>query len=221
MREQIIKAIDREKLIVIVRDIPIDQLLPLAEALYMGGVRLLEITYNQRGDEEDHRQTANGIALLSHAFDGRMYIGAGTVLTRRQVDLTAAAGGTFIISPDANPDVIQYTRKLGLVSIPGALTPTEITSAVRAGADYVKLFPITSLGTSYVKALTAPLSHVKLLAVGGIDETNMKDYIKVGICGFGVGSNIIDKKALAAGDINAVVARASAYTKELRSWQTT
>ena len=87
-----------------------------------------------------------------------------------------------------------------MVSIPGVLTPSEITMAVRNGADFVKLFPVTNMGPEYIKAIKAPLSGIKMLAVGGVDETNMADYLKVGISGFGIGSNIVNKKMIEAKD---------------------
>ena len=84
------------------------------------------------------------------------------------------------------------------------------------GADFVKMFPITSLGTSYIKAVKAPLSHLKLLAVGGVDENNMGDYLKAGVCGFGVGSNIIDKKMLAQNDWAGITALAEKYLQVVK-----
>jgi 2-dehydro-3-deoxyphosphogluconate aldolase/(4S)-4-hydroxy-2-oxoglutarate aldolase len=214
MRNKVIEAIETEKLIVIVRGVEREKLIPLAEAMYAGGVRLLEITYSANKKVSDEK-TASRIELLASHFGERMQIGAGTVLTEEQVLLTHKAGGRFIISPDACPEVIQKTRELGLVSIPGALTPTEIQQAHRAGADFVKLFPITSLGAPYVKAVRAPLSHIRLLAVGGIDETNMADYLRAGISGFGVGSNIIDQKMLAENDYNGITALAKRYCQAL------
>ena len=100
--------------------------------------------------------------------------------------------------------------------MPGALTPTEIQAAHRAGADFVKLFPITSFGTGYVKAVKAPLSHIKLLAVGGVDENNMQDYLKAGVSGFGVGSNIIDKKMLETNAWAGITALAEKYVNALK-----
>ena len=179
--------------------------------MYDGGIRLLEVTYSANGAVSDEDTAAN-IKMLAEYFEGRMFIGAGTVLTEKQVELTKAAGGKFIISPDTNPDVIRKTRELDMVSMPGALTPSEITAADRAGADFVKLFPITNMGTDYVKAVKAPLSHVKLLAVGGVDETNMADYYKAGACGFGIGSNIVNKKLIDAGDFAAITELAKKYT---------
>jgi 2-dehydro-3-deoxyphosphogluconate aldolase/(4S)-4-hydroxy-2-oxoglutarate aldolase len=145
-----------------------------------------------------------------------MLIGAGTVLNEEQVNLTAEAGGGFIISPDINEAVIRRTVARGLVSIPGALTPSEITSAHRAGADFVKLFPIADLGINYVKSVRAPLSHIRLLAVGGINTQNISDYLKAGVCGFGIGSNIIDKEMLQRGDFKGIEALARDYTEAVK-----
>lgn len=215
MREQVIQAVEKEKIIVIVRGVESEKLIPLAEAMYQGGIRLLEITYSANGKVSDE-QTAANIAMLAKHFEGKMFIGAGTVLTEKQVELTYQAGGKFIISPDTCPAVIEKTRALNMVSMPGALTPTEMQIAHRSGADFVKMFPITSLGTSYIKAVKAPLSHLKLLAVGGVDENNMGDYLKAGVCGFGVGSNIIDKKMLAQNDWAGITALAEKYLQVVK-----
>lgn len=215
MREDVIRAIEREKLIVIVRGIEREKLIPLAEAMYEGGVRLLEVTYSANGAVSDE-DTAENIRMLCEHFGDRMYIGAGTVITPRQVKLTKEAGGQFVISPDTYKKVIKKTRKLDMVSMPGALTATEIQAAHRAGADFVKMFPITNMGTDYVKAVKAPLSHVRLLAVGGVDQNNMKDYLKAGVCGFGVGSNIINKKMLAEEDFTGIRALAKEYVDAVK-----
>lgn len=210
MREQIINTIEKEKIIVIVRGVEKEKLIPLAEAMYVGGIRLLEVTYSANGKVSDE-ETAENISILAKHFEGRMYIGAGTVLTEKQVELTAKVGGEFIISPDTCPEVIRKTRELGLVSMPGALTPSEMQIAHRNGADFVKLFPITSLGASYVKAVKAPLSHLKILAVGGVNENNIAEYLKAGINGFGLGSNIVDKKKIAENDWAGITNLAKKY----------
>ena len=152
------------------------------------------------------------IKKLSEHFSGRLYIGAGTVLTQEQVTLTKENKGLFVISPNTDEDVIRESNKCGLVSIPGALTPTEITAASKYGAEFVKLFPITNMGTGFVKAVKAPLSHIKLLAVGGIDENNMADYLSAGVCAFGVGTNITNKKMIAENDWNGITNLAKKYT---------
>lgn len=215
MRERIIAAIENEKIIVIVRGIDRENLIPLAEAMYDGGIRLLEITYSANGKVSDE-YTAENIRILSEYFQDRMYIGAGTVLTEKQVELTAQANGQFIISPDACPEVIQKTRSLGLVSIPGALTPSEMQLAHKNGADFIKIFPIANLGASYVKAVKAPLSHLKMLAVGGVNENNISEYLNAGINGFGLGSNIIDKKKIQQKDWKGIADLAKRYVGLVR-----
>ena len=190
MRQTVIDAVRKEKLIVIVRGVEREKLIPLAEAMYDGGVRLLEITFSQDGRVSDE-ETAERIAMLASAMRGKMLIGAGTVTEPSQVELVKAAGGLFIISPDTCDEVIRRTRELGLVSMPGALTPSEAMAAHRAGADFVKLFPLGELGAPYLKALKAPLSGIEFLAVGGVDLDNIGELLKAGAAGFGVGSNIV------------------------------
>ena len=218
MREQVINSILEHRLIVIVRGVARAKLIDLAEALYRGGVRLLEVTYCADGSRPD-AEVAEDIRLLCEHFDGRMEIGAGTVLTEAQVELTHRAGGRFIISPEANEAVIRRTVELGMVSIPGALTPREIQLAHLAGADFVKLFPVGTMGAAYVKAVRAPLSHVRLLAVGGVDENNLEEYLSAGVLGIGIGGSLVNQKLLAQNDFDAIEALAEKYVERIRAWQ--
>lgn len=214
MKQNVIKKILEEKLVVIVRGIKSEAIIPLAEAMYAGGIRALELTYNASNPAEDE-EVAENIRKLTEHFGDKMMIGAGTVLNVKQVELTKAAGGKFIISPNVNVKVIEKTCELDMVSIPGALTPTESVQAHEAGADFVKLFPITNLGSNYVKAMKAPLSHIRFLGVGGIDENNMAEYLKAGVCGFGIGSNIVNKKLVDAEDYEAITKLARIYTSRV------
>ncbi len=215
MKQQTIQRVLDEKIIVIVRGVERDKLIPLAEAMYEGGIRLLEITYSADKSVSDE-ETADRIKMLAEHFADRMYIGAGTVLTPYQVELTKKAGGRFIISPDCFEDVIKKTTELEMVSMPGALTPTEAQSAARAGADFVKLFPISDLGPAYFKAIKAPLSHIKFLAVGGVNEDNIQEYLDAGVCGFGLGSNIINKKMIAENDYTGITELAKKYVAKVK-----
>ena len=203
MRDQVIQAIETEKVIAIVRGVSPDQCMRVADALYAGGIRLMEVTFDQK-NPASFRTTADAIAAIGKAYEGRMLVGAGTVTTTELVELTAEAGGKYVISPDVNVDVIRRTRELGMVSLPGAMTPTEVMTAHRAGADFVKLFPAGNLGTAYVKAVRAPISHVKLLAVGGINEDNVADFVRAGMVGAGVGGNLANKKWIEAGDFDKI-----------------
>ena len=154
MRENVIETIKKEKLIAIVRGIAPEKCLKVAGALYAGGFRLVEITFDQK-NPDSWATTAAAIKAISEAYSGTMEVGAGTVTSVELVELAASAGAKYIISPDTNIDVIKRTRELGLVSMPGALTPTEILTAYNNGADFVKLFPIANLGPAYVKAVRA------------------------------------------------------------------
>lgn len=215
MKQKVIDSIIENKIIVIVRGLKREQLVPTVQALYDGGIRLLEITFDA-SQKVSMEETASNIKMLCEKFDGRMYIGAGTVINTRQVELVKEAGGKFIISPDTFEDVIRKTNECDMVSIPGALTPSEIRCATRAGADFVKLFPIGNLGVSYVKAVSAPLNDIKLLAVGGVDENNISDYLKTGVYGFGIGSGVIKKDLIEAGRFDEITKLAKVYTDAVK-----
>ena len=203
MREQVLQCVDRYKIIAIVRGADPAQCFAVAKALYAGGIRLMEVTYDQK-KPETWQATADAIGALAKEYEGKMFIGAGTVTSPELVEMTAKAGGTFIISPDTDVDVIRRTRELGLVSMPGALTPSEIKTAHNAGADYVKVFPLGSMGPGYLKAIRAPLSHIKMTAVGGINEKNLRDYLEAGACGAGIGGNLANKKWIENGEFDKI-----------------
>ena len=214
-KQQIISQIENEKLIVIVRGVKSDKLIPFAKALYDGGIRLIEITYSADGKTSD-KQTAEQISLLSKEFEGKMLVGAGTVLTKKQVELTLNAGGKFIVSPCICSKVIKNCGKLNMPCVSGALTPTEIQKANDMGADFIKLFPSNVFSADYVKAVKTPLSHVKLLAFGGIDTTNLQDYLNAGISGFGVGADIVKKDLIEKEDWAGITAIAKKYVQALK-----
>ena len=203
MREQVLQYVDQYKIIAIVRGADPKQCFAVAEALYAGGIRLMEVTYDQK-KSETWQATADTIGALAKEYEGRMFVGAGTVTSPELVELTAKAGGAFIISPDTDVAVIKRTRELGLVSMPGALTPSEIKTAHNAGADYVKVFPLGSMGPGYLKAIRAPLSHIKMTAVGGINEKNLKEYLEAGACGAGIGGNLANKKWIENGEFDKI-----------------
>lgn len=215
-REQIISAIKQHRIVVIARGLSSEQLLNTAEAMYKGGIRLMEVTYNACGNPSDEETAAN-IGMLAKHFEGRMLIGAGTVLRPEQVELTAKVGGRFIISPDTNPEVIRKTREMGLVSLPGAFTPTECVTAWNAGADFIKIFPNSELKPSYIKALKAPLSHMNFVAVGGVNIDNLEEFMKAGACGIGIANGIIDKKMVEAGDYAGITELARRFTEKMEA----
>ena len=214
-REEVVAAIEREKLVAIIRDLDLDTLFDAVDALYDGGVRLLEVTFDRSGKTPRER-TADTITLLSKRYKGKIHVGAGTVTSTQEVDLARDSGAEFIISPNVDIRVIDYTRKNGLVSIPGAYTPTDIATAAGAGADFIKLFPADDVSFQYVKALKAPLSDVKLLAVGGVNHENARSFIENGFCGVGIGSNLYDKELISKGRFSELSERARQYAYALK-----
>jgi 2-dehydro-3-deoxyphosphogluconate aldolase/(4S)-4-hydroxy-2-oxoglutarate aldolase len=209
MTEKMINEIKEAKVIAIVRGAEASRCHDIVEALYQGGIRFVEITYDQL-KPESWKETAETIGKLVQAFKGKVHIGAGTVTNVELVEMTYENNGEYVISPDTNIDVIKRTKELGMVSMPGALTPTEIKQAYDAGADFVKLFPASEFGTEYVKAIRAPLSNIPLLAVGGINEDNIADYLKAGCLGAGVGGNLAKKEWIEAGEYEKLTEAAEA-----------
>ena len=207
--------IARRKLIAIVRGLPGEQLEGLAKALLAGGISLIEVTFNQ-AKPETWVQTAEGISMLSQKFEGQIIPGAGTVIAQEQLTLAYEAGAKYIISPDVNVDIIRRTKELGLVSLPGAFTATEIVTAYNAGADFVKVFPVGNLGPAYIKALKAPLSHIPLMAVGGVNEANADDFMRAGASGLGIGGNLVNKEWIANGEWDKITALAALYVKAVQ-----
>jgi 2-dehydro-3-deoxyphosphogluconate aldolase/(4S)-4-hydroxy-2-oxoglutarate aldolase len=213
-REEIIQDIEKNKIIVIMRGFTTEQLICAVDAMEKGGIRLVEVTFDQSGAVSDEVTAAN-IRALKERFAGKVRIGAGTVMTETQVELAHKAGAEFIISPDCCEAVIKRTRKLGMVSMPGVFTPTEAANAHRYGADFAKLFPNSEVNISYLKALAVPLSHIKFLAVGGVNHENMQDYFKAGAKGIGVATAIADKEAIHAGNYSEITRRAKLFTEQL------
>jgi len=212
MRETVIQAVLDHKIIAIVRGVYGEDCLHLAQALCKGGIRLLEVTFDQ-AKTEDWKKTADTIRLLVETLGGQMTFGAGTVTSPELVALAQSAGAEFIVSPDVNARVIKATVDAGMVSMPGALTPTEVLTAHAYGADFVKLFPVGNLGASYMKAVHAPVNHVRLLAVGGVNEKNVASFLEAGAVGAGVGGNLVNKQWIANGEFEKITALAEEFVQ--------
>jgi len=215
MTNAVKEAVRTHKLIAIVRGAQPERCQQIAQALYAGGFRLMEITYDQK-HPETWEEAAQAIGAVAKAFSGKMFVGAGTVTCTELVELTHKYGGQFIISPDVNEAVIARTRELGMVSMPGALTPTEVMTAHRAGADFVKLFPAGNFGPGYVKAVKAPISHVELLVVGGIDADNIGAFLKAGASGAGIGGNLVNRQWVEAGEFEKITAVAKSLVAAVK-----
>ena len=214
MKETIIRKILEEKVIAIVRGIYGEDCVNLAKALHIGGVNLLEVTFDQTNSAAQFRTTET-IRMLNEALSQKMIFGAGTVTTVEMVEMAKEAGARFIVSPDTCEAVISATAKNDMVSIPGALTPSEITQAHRYGADFIKVFPVSSMGASYIKTISAPLSHVRMLAVGGVDNTNITDYLNAGAVGAGVAGCLFKKEWVRNGEWDKITEASRRFTSLL------
>ena len=215
-RNYVLEKIERERVIAIVRDAEKENFVESIQALYEGGVRLAEITFDRSG-KKSTQETAALIKMLVEKFGDDMCIGAGTVTRAEEVFAAFESGASYIISPNCDPDIILLTRKLGLVSMPAAYTATEIAAAIKYGADYVKLFPADQVSEEYVKAIRAPLSDAKLFAVGGVNADNAGKFFEMGFCGIGVGSNLYDKKLIKEKKFDALRVLASKYSRLSKS----
>lgn len=204
-----IEQLKKEKLIVILRGLKRESILATVDALHKGGVRFIEVTFVQ-DDPESLINTPWAIRTIVDAFPD-MYVGAGTVISIEQTDAAYEAGAKYIISPNTEETVIRRTVELGMLSIPGAFSPSEIVNAYNWGASFVKVFPAGDLGASYIKSVRAPIRHVPLFAVGGVGLDNMKQFYDAGICGFGIGSSIVKKNLIEKGDFDALTALAESY----------
>ena len=204
--------IKQGKIIAILRGVESEICLRVAEALFNGGIRSMEITYDQKRPET-WESTAGAIQEVARQFPGKLLVGAGTVTSPELVDLTAKYGGQFIVSPDTNVDVIRRTRDVGLVSIPGALTPSEILTAHHAGANMVKLFPAAQFGVSYLKAVRSPINNVDILAVGGINKDNINEFRAAGAVGVGVGGNLVNSEWIETGKFHKITEYAKLLTE--------
>ncbi|SFD89389.1 2-keto-3-deoxy-phosphogalactonate aldolase [Lentibacillus persicus] len=179
-----LQTIMKHKLVAVVRGANLDDVMPIAEALYDGGIRILEITM-------DTPRVETVINEVNQAFDEKMVVGAGTVLDPESARTAIMAGAKFIFSPTVNTRTIEMTKRYGVVSIPGAMTPTEILTAYEHGADLVKVFPAGVMGPSYMKDVHGPLPHVPLMPTGGIDLSNVRAYFEKGAVAAGLGSALV------------------------------
>ena len=212
--DQALKLVKEKKIVAILRNIPWEESLPVAHALYAGGIRVMEFTYDHARPgfmELNNRQ----VESVCREFGDEMLVGCGTVLTEEEVHAGFLAGAQLIVSPNTDEKVIRAAKERGMLSMPGAMTPTEIITAYKAGADIIKIFPAGAMGLSYIKALRAPLPHIPMSAVGGVKPENVPEFLDAGVAGFGIGSELVQKDALAARDYAAITRRALAYTEAI------
>jgi 2-dehydro-3-deoxyphosphogluconate aldolase/(4S)-4-hydroxy-2-oxoglutarate aldolase len=176
----------QSKIVAIIRGANPDDVLKIAEALYKGGVKALEITINSP-------KALSVIERVADEIGNEVLVGAGTVLDAETARAAITAGAKFIISPTVDIETIKTTKRYGMISIPGAYTPTEILYAYTNGGDIIKVFP-ASTGALYIKDIRGPLPHIPLMPTGGVNLENIQEYKKAGAVAYGIASALVDTK---------------------------
>ncbi len=211
----VVEELKKTRLMVLARGVPKDVLVKGVAAIRDAGVTVFESTF-------DHRlancaaENAEKIAALKAAFGETMKIGAGTVLSVEEVRAAHDAGAEFIVSPDSDPEVIAETKRLGMASIPGAMTPSEIKRAWTLGADIVKLFPADDLGYHYIQNLKGPLPHIPLMATGGVNPETIPEFLSRGILAVGTGITVFRPDLVKAEDYEGIKALALAHVNAIQ-----
>ncbi|WHY00202.1 bifunctional 4-hydroxy-2-oxoglutarate aldolase/2-dehydro-3-deoxy-phosphogluconate aldolase [Neobacillus sp. DY30] len=193
-----VEEIKRRAVVAVIRGASVESIIPMARALKDGGVTALEITM----------ETPKALSVIEKAadvFGNDMFVGAGTVLDAETARAAILSGAKFVFSPTVRKETIEITKRYGVISVPGAFTPTEILTAFEYGADVIKVFPAGSVGPDYFKNIAGPLPHIPLMPTGGIDMNNAKDYILAGAVAVGVGSSLVDPKRELSDDYLALI----------------
>lgn len=217
-QQQVKNFILQEKLVVLFRRVPVEKMAALAKALVQGGVKLLELTFDQEAPDPAALFQAS-VRAVREAVGDALCIGAGTVLTPDQVRAAKEAGAQYIISPSSDKKIIALTKELGMVSIPGAMTPSEIVGAWNDGADIVKLFPADDLGYHYIWNIRGPLPHIPLMATGGVNPETIPEFLSRGINAVGTGVSIINREMLDNGDYAGIEALARQHVQAVAKFR--
>lgn len=188
-----------------------------ARALYDGGVRLFEVTFNP-SDADTVKKTGSVIEKLNKMFDGTALVGAGTVLTLDFAHIAHSAGAVFIVSPSTDASVMDYTKRHGMLSIPGAYTPTEIMTAHNLGADVVKIFPVAADEIGYLKNILSPLSHIPFMVTGGINADSISEFMKLNPVAVGAGTSLVTNDMAKDGRWDEICRNAKRHIEKVRNF---
>ena len=187
-----------------------DLLVDVAEALLAGGVEAIEVTFTVP-------RAVQVIERVADKLGDRIILGAGTVLDAETARAAILAGAEYIVAPTVNLAVIAMCKRYSKLAMPGAMTPTEIVTAWEAGADIVKIFPSDVAGPKYLKALRAPLPHIRMMPTGGVSLETAAEFLKAGACALGVGGSLVDNQTVAARDFAKITSLARQFTEIVRT----
>ncbi len=193
------EMLKKEKFVALLRHVPVEQSKYVCQALFNGGVRLIEVTFDP-SDDATIEKTTTILRNIREEFGNEVGLLAGTVVKPEFVAAAAQAGTEMIVSPNTDEEIIRLTHEHGMLSSPGAFTPTEIVNAHKLGADLVKIYPIEAHNISYLKNILGPLSHIPFMVTGGVNPQSAPEFIKCGATAIGAGASVIPAAALANND---------------------
>jgi len=206
---EIVREIESTGLVAIIRASGSDELVDVVNALRSGGLTCIEVTMT----------TPNALDVVRaarKAVGDSAAIGVGTVLDAETARAAILAGAQFVVAPITDLPTIEICKRYGVPVLPGAFTPTEIVRAWQAGADFVKVFPTSSVGAEYIKDIRGPLPHIKLVPTGGVNLDTVSAFIKAGAAALGVGSSLVSKEALKNRDFAAMTRTAAAFLERVK-----
>jgi 2-dehydro-3-deoxyphosphogluconate aldolase/(4S)-4-hydroxy-2-oxoglutarate aldolase len=209
-KQEVLKRIGEVGVVPVVRASSAEEAMQVIEAIREGGVPVLEITMTVP-------RAVRVIEQVADRYGDEVVVGAGTVLDAETARACILAGATFVVSPSLNLATIEMCQRYSVVVTPGALTPTEVVTAWSAGADAVKIFPCSAMGgAKYLKSLKAPLPQVEMIPTGGVSLATAAEFIQSGAFALGVGADLVDTKAIRAGQPEKVTEAARAYAAAVR-----
>lgn len=192
-RADVVRWVERDRAVAVVRTDSPDALVEIAQALRVGGVVCFEVTMTVPNAIE-------GIRAVTEAMRGSVLVGAGSVTDAETARAAVEAGARYVVSPVFKAEVVEAAHDAGAAAMPGCFTPTEILTAHEAGADVVKVFPAGALGSGFIKGVLAPLPYLKLMPTGGVSLDNATEWLRAGAVAVGVGSDLVERDAVAARD---------------------
>lgn len=208
-RSEICSLLTDPGIIAVVRAQKAEQVSPLSEALIAGGVIAIEITLT----------TPNAFEAIQQArakFGDHAIIGVGTVLDAAACRAALEAGAEFVVTPVCRPELVPIVQSAGRPILIGAFSPTEAQTAHEAGADFIKIFPADAFGAGYIKALRAPLPHLRIVPTGGVELHNVRDFVQAGCAALGVGSALVSSRILQVADWQELTRKALDFVRAAR-----
>jgi 2-dehydro-3-deoxyphosphogluconate aldolase/(4S)-4-hydroxy-2-oxoglutarate aldolase len=209
METNVILRLEQEKIVAVLRRLPLAKIEAIGEALVKGGIRALEVTM----DGDDGKKQ---IERLRYALGNEVFIGAGTVFTTERLIDAIRAGAAFIVCPHLDDELIRQADEAGVTIVPGIMTPSELQQARKLGVSMVKIFPASTVGTTFVQNILGPFAGFPIMATGGIDENNVLSFFQAGVSVVGAGSFLTPKQEIEGKDYAAITRRAENLVKKVR-----